>query len=167
MSGKMAIYEARALKYQREAHKAQVKLDEYMGEFDDDEEEEEPIRKRPTTMGLRKDLEKQRQEEADLAQQYPLTQLLAQEIENDKESWLERENKHLEDKLDKEKKYLGLQRKMTGHYKKLNEFSRKKLKIAQEKMKTAQTRHPVKKGGKDISRFGILAQASLHASRNL
>ena len=105
----MAIYEARALKYQREAYKAQIKLEEYMGKFDDvDEEEEEPIRKRPRTMGLRKSLEKQREEETTLAQQYPLTQLLAQEIENDKESRLERENKHLEEKLDKANKYLGL-----------------------------------------------------------
>ena len=56
----MAIYEARALKYQRETYKAQVKLEEYMGKFDDDEEEEQLVRKRPRTIGLRKALEKQR-----------------------------------------------------------------------------------------------------------
>ena len=60
MSGKMAIYEARAFKYQREAYKAQVKLKEYMGEFNDIEEEEQPVRKMPRTMGLRKYLEKHR-----------------------------------------------------------------------------------------------------------
>ena len=53
-------------------------------------------------MGLRKDLEKPREEEAFLARSYPLTQLLAQEIKNDKESWLERDNKNLEDKLEKQ-----------------------------------------------------------------
>ena len=58
MSGKMAIYEARAIKYKREAQEYQVKLDEYMVEFADDEEEEGPTRKRPRTMGLRKALEK-------------------------------------------------------------------------------------------------------------
>ena len=73
MSEQMAIYEARAIKYKREAQKAQVKLEEYMGEFDDDEEEEGPVRKRPRTMGLRKALEKQREEESALAQKYPLT----------------------------------------------------------------------------------------------
>ena len=52
-------------------------------------------------MGLRKTLEKQKEEEATLVRSYPLTQLLAQEIENDKESWLERANKNLEDKLEK------------------------------------------------------------------
>ena len=131
----MAVYKAREFKYQREAYKAQVKLEECMGEFDDTEDEEQQIRKRPRTMGLRKALEKQREEEATLARSYPLTQLLAQEIENDKESWLERANKHFEDKLDKENKDLGLQRKMTRHYKKLNQFSRRKLKIAQERLK--------------------------------
>ena len=55
-----------------------------MGEFDDDKEDEEPVRKRPRTMGLRKALEKQREEESALAQQYPLTHLLAQAIDNDK-----------------------------------------------------------------------------------
>ena len=108
-----------------------------MGKYVDDEEEEEASRKIPRTMGLRKSLEKQREEESALAQQYPLTHLLAQEIENDKESWLERANKHLETKLEKANKYLDLQRRMTGHYKKLNQFARKKLKISQTKLKAA------------------------------
>ena len=77
-----------------------------------------------------------------------------------------RENKHLETKLNKANKYLDLQRRMTGHYKMMNQFARKKLKIAQEKLKTAQRRIPVKKRGKDISRLAILAQASMHVSRN-
>ena len=38
MSGLMEIYEAQALKHQREAYKAQVKLEEYMGKFEDIEE---------------------------------------------------------------------------------------------------------------------------------
>ena len=40
MSRQMEIYEARALKYKRESQKAQVKLDEYMGDFADDDEDE-------------------------------------------------------------------------------------------------------------------------------
>ena len=137
-----------------------------MGEFDDIEEEEQPVRKRPKTMGLRKALEKQKEEEATLVRSYPLTQLLAQEIENDKESWLERANKNLEDKLEKKNRDLGLQRKMTGHYKKLNQFARRKLKLAQERLKTAQRRRPVEKVEKYISRLEILALASLHSSKN-
>ena len=73
MSGQMAVYEAQAFKYQREAYKAQVKLEELMGEFDDTEEEEQPVRKRPRTMGLRKALEKNKEEEAALVRSYPLT----------------------------------------------------------------------------------------------
>ena len=45
-----------------------MKLDEYMGKFADDDEDEESVRKRPRTMGLRKALEKKREEESTLAQ---------------------------------------------------------------------------------------------------
>ena len=62
MSGQMVVYDARAFKYQREAYKAQIRLEEYMGEFDDTEEEEQPMRKMPRTMGLRKALEKKKEE---------------------------------------------------------------------------------------------------------
>ena len=64
MSGQMEIYEARALKYRREAQKSQVRLEEYMGEYAEDDEEEGPERKRPRTMGLRKALQKQKEEES-------------------------------------------------------------------------------------------------------
>ena len=131
----MAVYEARAFKYQREAYKAQVKLEELMGEFDDTEEEEQPMRKRPRTMGLKKALEEKKEEEAALVRSYPLTQLFTQEIENNREPWIERANKNLEDKLEKANKYLRLQNKMTGHYKNLNQFARRKLKLTQEKLK--------------------------------
>ena len=88
MSGQMVVYEAWDFKYQREAYKAQIKLEELMGEFDDTDEEEQPMRKRPRTMGLKRALAKKKEEEAALVRPYPLTYLLAQEIENDKESWL-------------------------------------------------------------------------------
>ena len=87
MSGQLAIYEARALKYWREAQRSQVQLEEYMGTYEEDSGEEGQTRKRPTTMGLRKALAKQREEESAQAQQFPLTELLALEIENDKEYW--------------------------------------------------------------------------------
>lgn len=119
----MAIYEAWDFKNQREASKAQTKLEELMGEFDNTKEEEQTMRKRPRTIGLKKSLEEKKEEEAALVQSYPLTHLLAQEIANDKESWLERANKHLEDKLEKANRDLSLQKKMTRHYKKLNQFS--------------------------------------------
>ena len=92
---------------------------------------------KPRTMGFKKALEKKKEEKAALVRSYPLTQLLAQEIEDDKESWLERANKHLEDKLEKANKDLSLQKKMTRHYKKLNQFSHKKLKLVQERLKAA------------------------------
>ena len=71
-------------------------------------------------MGLKRALEKQKEEENALLQSTPLTALFEQEIENNREAWLERVNDHLEKKLEKENRDLDLQRRMTGHYKKFN-----------------------------------------------
>ena len=88
----MAVYETQAIKYKKEVSKAQVKLEECMGEFNDSEDEDQPRRKRPRTMRLRRALEKQKEEEAALFQSLPLTTLFTQEIENNREAWLERMN---------------------------------------------------------------------------
>ena len=80
MSGQMAIYEARALKYQKEAQRSQVQLKEYMGTHEESEEEEGQTRRRPRTMGLRKEFAKQREEYSAQAQQFTLTEVLAMEI---------------------------------------------------------------------------------------
>ena len=82
MNVHMAVYETRAIKYKKEASKAQVRLEELMGEFDESEDEDQPRIKRPRTMGLKKSLEKQKEEEAALLQSTPLTTLFTQEIEN-------------------------------------------------------------------------------------
>ena len=86
MSVHMAVYETRAIKYKKEASKAQVKLEELMGEFNDNEDEDQPRRKRPRTMGLRRVLEKKKEEEAALFQSFPLTTLFTQEIEKNREA---------------------------------------------------------------------------------
>ena len=111
-------------------------------------------------MGLRRALEKQKEEEVALFQSFPLTNLFTQEIENIREEWLERVNENLEKKLEKANRDLDLQRKMTEHYKKLNQFARWKLKATQEKLKEAQKRRPTPKMKKEISRLQILASAS-------
>ena len=80
MSAQQAIYEARALKAQKEAQRAQVKLEECMGPYEESEGEEEQPRKRLKTMGLRKELEKQNEEELALAEHSSLTELLGMEI---------------------------------------------------------------------------------------
>ena len=92
MSGQLAIYESRALKYQKEAQRSQLKLEEYMGTYEESSDEEVQTRRRPRNMGLRKALAKQREEELAQAQQFPLTEFLAMEIQNNRESWLERAN---------------------------------------------------------------------------
>ena len=154
MSGQLAIHEAQALKYKREDKKSQVQLVEYMGAYEEDDEEEGQARKRPKTMGLRKALAKQKEEESAQAQQFPLIELLAMEIEHNRESWIERANIHLEAKLEKANKDLSLQWRMTEHYKQRNHFARKKL-------KTAQSEGTTPNDEKDQDRLGILAQNSL------
>ena len=102
-------------------------------------------------MGLKKALEKQKEEENALLQSTPLTALFEQEIENNKEAWIERFNDHSEKKLEKANMDLDLQRRMTGHYKKLNQFARRKLKATQEKLKEAKGKRPAQKVRKDTS----------------
>ena len=107
MSVHMVAYETWAIKYKKEASKAQVKFEELMGEFNDSEDEDQPMRKRPKTMGLKRALEKQKEEEASLLQSIPLTTLFTQEIENNQEAWLERVNYHLEKNLENSNRDIG------------------------------------------------------------
>ena len=72
-----------------------------MGEFDESEGEDQPRRKRPRTMGLKKALEKQKEEENAFLQSTPLIALFEQEIEKNQEAWPERVNDHLEKKLER------------------------------------------------------------------
>ena len=116
----MVVYEAQTIKYQKEASKAQIKLEELMGEFNDTEEDDQPRGKRPRTMEFKRALEKQKEEEAAIFRSFPLTTLFTQEIGKNREAWLERVNKHLENNLERANRDLSLQKKMTGHYKKLN-----------------------------------------------
>ena len=93
---KQAISEVREIKGQKEAWKAKAMLDETLGTFDDSEDEEEHLpRKRPRIIGLKKDLAREREKEKELAEQVTPSELLAMEINYDRESWLERENFHL------------------------------------------------------------------------
>ena len=117
-------------------------------------------------MGLKKALEKQKKEEDALLQSTPLTALFEQEIENNREAWLERVNDHLEKKLEKANRDLDLQWRMTRHYKKLNQFVWRKLKAAQEKLKEAKGNRPAQKLRKDTSRLQILPFSSEHVAEN-
>ena len=111
-------------------------------------------------------MEKQKAEEHAQLQAFPLTALLEQEIEENKEAWLERANKHLEMKLERANRDLELQRKRTHHFQKLNQFARRKLKAAQEKLKKAKGKRPARKEEKSISALDILASASEHVAMN-
>ena len=166
MSVHMAIHETRATKYKKEASKAQARIDELIGDFDESEGEYQPRKKRPRTIGLKRALEWQKEEEKALLQSTPLTALFEQEIENNKEVWLERVNDHLEKKLERENRYLELQRRMMKHYQKLNQFARRKLKAAQEKLKEAKGKRSAQKVKKGPSGLQIFSTASEHISKN-
>ena len=56
----MAIHETRATKYKKEASKPEARIDELIGDFDESEEEDQPRRKRPRTIGLKEPLKRKR-----------------------------------------------------------------------------------------------------------
>ena len=61
MSAQQVIHETRTIRYRKEAQRAQVKLEEFMGTYDESSDEEGQTRRIPRTMGLRKALAKQRE----------------------------------------------------------------------------------------------------------
>ena len=64
MSAQQAIHEIRTLRYRKEAQRAQVKLEEFMGTYEESSDEEGQTRRRTRTMGLKKALAKQWEEES-------------------------------------------------------------------------------------------------------
>ena len=105
MKTKQAISEVKEIKAQREATKAKDLLDETLGRYEDSDDEEEQIpRQRHKTIGLKRALARERQKEAELAEKLTPSELLAIDIDGDRESWLERENFNLEGQLEKVKR---------------------------------------------------------------
>ena len=89
-----------------------------------------------------------------MAEKLTPSELLAMEIEYDRDPCLERENTHLEDQLAKTERDLGLQKKMAKHYALRNQIARAKLKRALAKIKAL-------KEEKEKEKLGILADSSL------
>ena len=135
LEAQKAIYEVREIRAWKEVERTKVRLDEVLGVFDESEDEEGQLsRRRPRTMGLRKALAKEKEQETTLEEQLTLSEMLAMEIEYNREPWLERANTHLEDQLEKTQKDLGLQKKMAKHYALRNKIARAKLKRALAKI---------------------------------
>ena len=81
LGAQSAIYEAREIRARKEAQRAHVKLEEFMGTYEESEDEEGQSRRRPRTMGLKKVLARKREQESALAEQLSLSELLSMEIE--------------------------------------------------------------------------------------
>ena len=80
---------------------------------------------------------------------------IEQEIEVDRENWLERVNIHLEKLLEKAKKENNMLRHMKNRYWARNHVCKARIKILKEKLKRALKRR------KRHDRLQILAEASL------
>ena len=93
-----------------------------------------------------------------MAEQLTPSELLAIEIRKDRESWLERENFHLEGQLENEKRDTDMQRKMARHYAMRNKIARAKLKRAHAKIRALTE-------AKEKEKLNILAEVSLQAPK--
>ena len=80
---------------------------------------------------------------------------IEQEIEADRENWLERVNIHLEKLLEKANKEKNMLRHMANHYWARNHVCKARIKILKAKLKRAS------KHQKRQDRLQILAEASL------
>lgn len=102
-----------------------------MGSFDGSDDEENWLpRQRPRTIGLKRALARERQEEAELVENLTPSEMFSIDFSGDRESWLERENLNLEGLLEKAKRDTDIQRNMARHYAMRNMIARAKLKRA-------------------------------------
>lgn len=92
-----------------------------------------------------------------MEEQLTLNEQLAKDIDENRESWLEKVKTHLETLLDKANRDVEIQRKMAKYYAQRNQVARSKLKRSHEKIYEL-TKQEERK------RLHILVEASLHAS---
>ena len=76
---------------------------------------------------MKKSLELERQKEVELEEQHTLNEELVKDIAENRESWLEKVNKHLETLLEKANRDVEMQRKMAKYYARRNQVARSKL----------------------------------------
>ena len=92
------------------------------------------LRRRPRTRGLKRDLEVEREKEAQLSNQLTLNEKFGIMMNENQEYWLERANTHLEDLLSKANRDIDNQRRMAKYYAMRNKIARAKLKRAHAKI---------------------------------
>lgn len=105
MKTKQVIDKVKYITAQREAEKAKFMLDETLEKYGLlDEKEEQVPRKIPRTRGIKRALALERQMEAELADHLTLNEQLAIVINENRETWIDRVNQHLENLLEKANK---------------------------------------------------------------
>ena len=91
-----------------------------------------------------------------MEEQLTLNEQLVKDIAENRESWLEKVNTHLETLLDKANRDVELQRKMAKYYARRNQVARSKLKRAHGKIDKLTKKE-------ERRRLDMLVEASLHA----
>lgn len=121
-----------------------------------EEKDEQEPRGKPRSRDLKRALELERQKKRDIVDEAMLYDQLLDMIKEEKESWLQATNEHLENSLKKYKKDNIIQRRMTKHYAKRERNAMAKFKAPKEKIEGLTHIEENKK-------LDILAEASLHA----
>ena len=156
MKTKHTIHEVKYMIVQREEKKYKVMLDETLEKYGFlDEQDEEAPRSRPRTRGLKRALALERQKEAHIANQLTLNEQLAMVINENREPWLARANKNLENILEKANKDNDLLRRRVKHHAQKEKIAMAKLKRANENIGDLTM--------EEKRKLDILAEASLQA----
>lgn len=136
-------------------HKAKALLEEAYDRYGEPEEKQE-TRKRPRTRGLKRALELEKQNEAELANELTWNEKFAILVNENREHWLDKVNQHIEKLLDKANKQNKIQKKMAKHYANRERIAREKLKDAKERIEALTHQ-------KEKEKLDILGEASLQA----
>ena len=115
-------------KEKREEKKAKALLDKSYESYGETNEAKEQVpRRRPTTRGLKRALELERQKEVELANELNLNENFSIMLNENREHWLNRSNQHLEKLLEKENKDNDILINRAKHYFKKNQTASSKL----------------------------------------
>lgn len=140
------------------AKRQEVKVKVVMGNDKPHEDEAQTTTKRPKTRGLKRALEQEKHHEALLVEELSFEQRIDMEINENREVWLDRLNRHLENLLHKANKDNQILRHMADHYNARNKICNVKVKQLHDKLK--ETLINEKEKGK-LSKLDFIIDASL------
>lgn len=105
-----------------------MKVKEVVDHEDIEHHEGHVARKRPRTIGLRKALQRERDQQKPPMEELTFEERIAMEINEDRQFRLDKVNFHVENLLDKANRDNKLQKKMAIHYYTRNQVAKVKIK---------------------------------------